>query len=58
MKGIITALYFAFLCLATIGGAGYAFMTDADVIAIACSALGVLGISDFFGWIKTPKFPK
>lgn len=58
MKGILTALYFALICLATIGGAGYAITSDAPVIAFACIVLCVLNIADFFGWLKTPRFPK
>lgn len=58
MKGIINILYLALMCLATIGGAAYAIMADAGVIAFACVIAGVLTISDFFGWLTVPKWPK
>lgn len=58
MKGILNVLYVAILVLATLGGAGYAIMADAGVIAFACVIAGVLTISDYFGWLTMPKWPK
>lgn len=58
MKGIINILYLALMCIATIGGAGYAIMANANMIAFACILLAVLIVGDYFGWLKTPKWPK